>query len=68
MGILKLVGDDGNAPPPSGSEPLALLLCESPIEMAATSDSHGIISSPAAMLIWFPYLESENHVPCFGAR
>ena len=22
----------------------------------------------AAMLIWFPYLESRNHVPCFGAR
>ena len=32
MGVLKLAGDDGNAPPPNGSEPLALLLCESPIE------------------------------------
>ena len=29
-----MVGDDGNAPPPNGSELLALLLCESPIERA----------------------------------
>ena len=38
------------------------------MKLAAASDSHGTNSSHAAMLIWFPYLESGNHVPCFGAR
>ena len=41
MGILKLAGDDGIAPPLKGSEPSVPLLYESPIEMAAISDSHG---------------------------
>ena len=42
--------------------------CLTKLKLAATSDSHWTNSSTAATLVWFPYLESRNHVPCFGAR